>query len=154
MALQQNRHVPLGELSALGTERAAAQMHDERIVAENVAKPGTAGAHAKIILLAVAQPENRIEDADRVDQRPPDIEAESHSCGQVRVRRHGGLLEREDHRLGVALRWPWIILTKARPRTYLGVVGKWRYGADGRIRLRAARELEQAAVPSYPDLPT
>ena len=146
MVFEKYGHVAPREITALGAERAAAQMDNERIVAENVAKSGASGAHAKVVFLTVAETEDRIEGSDRVDECPSDIETESDTGRQFRIGRHCSQLERADHRLGVALRRPRIVLAKARQRADFGVVGKRRNGADARVRLRAAHELVEPAA--------
>src|ERR1700676_4854483 len=146
MVFEKYGHVAPREITALGAERAAAQMDHERIVAENVAKSGASGAHAKVVFLAVAQTEDRIEGSDRVDECPPDIETEPYTGRQLRIGWHGGQLERADHRLGIALRRPRIVLAKARQRADFGVVGKRGNGADARVRLRAVYELVEPAA--------
>src|ERR1700680_4089686 len=84
MVFEQYGHVAPREITALGAERTAAQMDHERIVAENVAKSGASGAHAKVVFLAVAQTEDRIEGSDRVDECPPDIETKPDTGRQLR----------------------------------------------------------------------
>ena len=64
---------------------------DEGIVAQHVAIARRGRAHAEVVLLAVAQPEHRIEVADRVEQRAPDVHAESDAGRQVGIGRHRGL---------------------------------------------------------------
>src|SRR5207302_7499852 len=133
MVFEKYGHVAAREITTLGAERAAAQMDHERIVAENVAKSGGSGAHAKVVFLAVAQTEDRIEGSDRVDECPSDIETESDTGRQLWIGRHGSQLERADHRLGIPLRRPRIVLAKAWQRADFGVVGKRGDGADARV---------------------
>src|SRR4030081_3868244 len=116
MVFQKYGHVAPREITALGAERAAAQMDHERIVAENVAKSGASGAHAKVVFLAVAQTEDRIEGSDRVDECAHDVKTEPYSGRQLRIGWQGGQLERANHRLGIALRRPRIVPAKARQR--------------------------------------
>jgi hypothetical protein len=73
MALEQDPHVAVGEIGALVAERAAAQMQDERVLAQHVAITGGRGAHAQVVFLAIAQTEYRIEHSDCVDQRAADV---------------------------------------------------------------------------------
>ncbi len=56
MALEQDAHVALRPLPPCALERTLAQVHDERVVAEHVAKARLHGAHAEVVLLAVAVP--------------------------------------------------------------------------------------------------
>src|ERR1700680_2574327 len=134
MVFEKYGHVAPREITALGAERTAAQMDHERIVAENVAKSGASGAHAKVVFLAVAQTEDRIEGSDRVDEGPPDIKTEPNTGRQLRIGWHGGQLERADHRLAIALRRPRIVLAKARQRADFGGVGKRGNGGGERGR--------------------
>src|SRR5207302_6735925 len=83
MVFEEYGHVAAREITTLGTERAAAQMDHERIVAENVAKSGGSGAHAKVVFLGVAQTEDRIERSDRGDYCSPDINTETDTGRQL-----------------------------------------------------------------------
>ena len=92
------------ELGLLPGERTAADVHDERVVGEHVAPAGARGAQAQVVLLAVAQAERQVEDADRVDQRAADEQAEADAGRQVGIGRHGRRGERRAHRLRIARR--------------------------------------------------
>ncbi len=76
-------------------------MQDIRVVAEHVSVARGKRAHAEIVLLAVPRAERRIEQPDRVDQFPPDVEAEAHARGQARIRRHGRACERRPDRFRI-----------------------------------------------------
>ena len=146
MTRDEQREVALRELALAAFERAAARMHDERVVGENVAPAGARGAQAEVVLLAVAGAEDRIERAERIDRRAAHEHAEAHAGRQIGIRGNCGVGERLPRRLGVALRRPGVVFAQPRERADLGVVGERRHRSDARVRRGAAHERVEPAV--------
>src|SRR5438552_3306538 len=97
-------------------------MNDKGIVAEYVAKPSLGRAHAKIVFLAVAHAERRIEDPDGIDQLPPYVHAEADACWNVGIRRRRGFPQRPRRQRGISFPRPGVVLAESRVRADFGVV--------------------------------
>ena len=94
MTLEQPLEVAPAELRLASGERAAARMHDERIVGQHVAPAGARRTQAEVVLLAVTRAEREVERADRVDRRAAHEHAEPDAGRQIGIRRHRGIRER------------------------------------------------------------
>ena len=133
VARHQQGHVARPELALLPGERAAARVHDERVVGEHVAPAGARGLQAQVVLLAVAQPERGVEAADFVEQRAAHVHAEAHARRQVRIGGHRRPGQCGAHRLGIRTRRPRVVRAEARERADLRVVRERRDRARARV---------------------
>ena len=145
MALEQQRGVAYAKRLLRSHERPASHVHDERVVAEHVAPARPRGAHAEVVLLAVARAECRIEHPDFVEQRATNVEAEADPGRQVRVARHRSRGDCGTHRFGIGSRWPFMVAAEQRIRTDLRVVGKWSDRADSGVGGGAAQQRVEPA---------
>ena len=140
MARYDERKVGLAELCLLGFEGAAADVNDERVVAQHVAPSGARRPQAQIVFLAIASAERRIERADRIDQRATHVHAEADAGRQIGICRHRRTRERRARSLGRFGVGCAVVDTESRVRADLGVVRERRDRADRRVRCGAARK--------------
>jgi hypothetical protein len=122
------------ELGLLALERTSANVQDERIVAEHIAKPRLRRAHAKIVFFSVPGAKYGIEGTDRVDQPTSYVKAKSNTGRQVRIGRHGRGGERFAQRFAIVDVTQRVVLAKAGKRTDFGVVRKRRDRSDSGVR--------------------
>src|SRR5262249_39068629 len=130
----------------LVAERAATQVHDERVVAKNVAKAMLGRPHAIVVFLSVAQPEHGIERTDLVDQYASDVKAKPDAGGKIGIDGRSGPLEGLGDLLDIAFAGPRIVLAKAWERTDFGIVGKRRDRSYHRVRFGTAYEFVEPTL--------
>ena len=146
MAREQRGGVLRHQRVLLLLERAPARVQHQRVVGQHVAPPGRGGAHAQVVLLAVAGAERGVEAADRVEHRATHEEAEPDAGRQVGIARHRRAGERAGERRGIGTCGPRVVHAEARVREDLGVVRPRRDRADRRVGRRAAQERLEPAV--------
>ncbi len=140
VAFHKDGAVALREVAALVAERPASRVQHEGVVAQYVAIAGGHRSHAEIVFLPVAQAENRIERAHRIERLAADVHAEADAGGQLRIRGHRGVPQRLHHRFRITAGWPRVVLAEVRQRADFGIVGERSRRADRRIRVHATCE--------------
>ncbi len=146
MTRDQQRHIALRQLAPRAAERAAPRVHDKCVVAEDVAEARGRRAHAEVVLLAVAQSEDRIERSDGINQGAADVQAEADASRNVGIRRRSDFAKRACHERRIAIRGPRIVFAEPRQRADLGVIRKRRDRADPPVRRRTAGKRVEPAL--------
>src|SRR6056297_2997641 len=126
MSFEQFSHGSVSGAKAQRAEACVALVPDECIVAQDMAIPGRGGAHAPVVLLAVAAPEGDfVEHADSIYTGTPHIHAEPDRGRNLRVARFGRLTAGEGPGFGIFRHLRRV--TEQRQRGDLTVVRERRY---------------------------